>query len=823
MDFGDHHEIAFDKRKKIKFVLNGNPTIVSSQSIAGIPRLNELVKISCQALNIKYIHNEESNIRIFRSEGVELFEEDLKYLKQNEILYISPNKEDFDDSNNFAMYKILQKVGKGGYGSVYEARHRITKERIAIKMINGSSIRSAKDIEMMFKEIGLLKNLNHKNIIKVLNCYTLKSEMKLAIVFEYLEGGDLREYLDKQPGQCVDEEVARKIFLQLFNAIQYCHREKIIHRDLKLENIMFTSKNYDVIKVVDFGISAQQSLINIDYTQAGSARYFAPEVLSSKAPAHPSIDVWAMGCILFWVIVGKSPFPQSTKEEVFNNILKGNYSIPVEAKQRMTKSVQDLITKMLQVDVNSRITMNEIAQHQWLKNSVEEMQIFLAQKIQLKNKKFDQIQIFECKQIVIVTVDFFQINRRNRHIILFKINYFQYRKIIEQKERLAQMQLLKSQKTALNERKSFCNNIKSTQKISLSNQDFQINMTKNGIIKRKEPSKTVISQTPQKFNQMLFLRKSSLNSIEQDRQIQEDINQNKDALKYQIVLESYQKKLLNKKLPSIKEQQNSNLRKINSQRVLKAHNKDKPQSFSCVDQPAQGNPNNYGLDSPSYLNQTNGIISPKQMNTPFNFKNQQNSSNNQTQVQYKTPKQNLKEVFINENQYCVSKSYQSQTNLQNKFNQSQQQIENPLKINNNFNNTLSKQKQYIIEKITPLQSPNANKNIQLSQQQKESLIPNFNRKSDSKFTQQKLIQITNNNTQSQASFSDLENVPSFKQNVQNLSNINANGSNQNSSKGKNSNLLTGTVLFYQNALMYDQDQENKIQKINSSKRILTYN
>ncbi|KAL4470208.1 hypothetical protein ABPG74_011819 [Tetrahymena malaccensis] len=773
MDFGEHHEIAFDKRKKIKFVLNGNPTIVSSQSIAGVPRLNELVKISCQALNIKYNHNEESNIRFFRSEGVELFEEDLKYLKQNEILYISPNKEDFDDSNNFAMYKILQKVGKGGYGSVYEAKHRITKERIAIKMINGSNIRSAKDIEMMFKEIGLLKNLNHKNIIKVLNCYTLKSEMKLAIVLEYLEGGDLREYLDKQPGQCVDEEVARKIFLQLFNAILYCHREKIIHRDLKLENIMFTSKHYDTIKVVDFGISAQQSLINIDYTQAGSARYFAPEVLSSKAPAHPSIDVWAMGCILFWMIVGKSPFPQNTKEEVFNNILKGNFSIPAEAKQKMTKSVQDLIKKMLQVDVNSRITMNEIGQHQWLNNSVEEI------------------------------------------------------KIIEQKERLIQLQMLKSQKTAQSERKSFCNNIKSTQKISLNNYEFQINMVKNGIIKRKEPSKTVISQTPQKNNQMTFLRKSSLNSIEQERQVQqvqEDANFNKDMSKYQILLEYNQKKLLNKKLPSIKEQQNSNLKKINSQRVLKAHNKDKPQSFSCAEQPASNNNNNYGLDSPAYITPSgNGIVSPKQMNTPFNFKNQQNSSNNQTQIQYKTPKQNLKEVFINENQYSVSKSYQSQTNLQNKFNQSCQQIENPLKVNNNFNNTQFKQKQQILEKVTPLQSPNANKNTQLLQQQKELLIPNFNRKSESKFTQQKLIQITNNQTQSQTSFSDLENVPVSKQNILNTSNIKLNGSNQNSSKSRNSNLLTGTVLFYHNALMNDQDQENKIQKINSSKRILTYN
>lgn len=67
---------------------------------------------------------------------------------------------------------------------------------------------------------------------------------------------------------------------------------------------MFVNRISDDIKVVDFGISGTQNLINIDYTEAGSARYFAPEVLSTHAPAHPAIDVWAMGCILFWMLVG---------------------------------------------------------------------------------------------------------------------------------------------------------------------------------------------------------------------------------------------------------------------------------------------------------------------------------------------------------------------------------------------------------------------------------------------------------------------------------------------------------------------------------------
>lgn len=101
-------------------------------------------------------------------------------------------------------------------------------------------IESAKDTEMIYKELIALKNLNHKSIVKVFNCFTLQKEMKVALVLEYLEGGDLREYMDIK--KVISEKEAQKLFDQLFHAIQYCHKESIIHRDLKLENIMFDDK-----------------------------------------------------------------------------------------------------------------------------------------------------------------------------------------------------------------------------------------------------------------------------------------------------------------------------------------------------------------------------------------------------------------------------------------------------------------------------------------------------------------------------------------------------------------------------------------------------
>lgn len=106
--------------------------------------------------------------------------------------------EEFDEGSVFAEYKIIKELGAGGFGKVFEARHRITKEKVAIKIaesnFNSSNIwleksqESAKDVEMMFKEISALKNLKHKNILQIVNAFTLRKEMKVVLVLEFLEG-----------------------------------------------------------------------------------------------------------------------------------------------------------------------------------------------------------------------------------------------------------------------------------------------------------------------------------------------------------------------------------------------------------------------------------------------------------------------------------------------------------------------------------------------------------------------------------------------------------------------------------------------------------
>jgi len=143
---------------------------------------------------------------------------------------------------------------------------------------------------MVFKEINALKNLRHKNIIQIFDCFFLK-QMSVILVLEYFSGDTLLKYLKGKEGLYIGEEEAQKYFKQLLDGVSYCHRENLIHRDLKLENMMFNNNEDKVLKILDFGICGSNGLIALETTEMGSLRYLAPEVILNQIKAQPSIDV----------------------------------------------------------------------------------------------------------------------------------------------------------------------------------------------------------------------------------------------------------------------------------------------------------------------------------------------------------------------------------------------------------------------------------------------------------------------------------------------------------------------------------------------------
>ena len=166
-----------------------------------------------------------------------------------------------------------------------------------------------------------MKSLNHAHIVKIINCFVIKKSLQTFFIMEYLSGkkltvgGELANYIKK--GKPINEKDALEIFDQILRAIEYCHNSKIIHRDLKLENIMKVSENSNQIKIVDFGIAGLFAGLKSEITKAGSINYLSPEVISGKnLNASPAMDIWAMGCILYALLVGELPFDDPHNKEV---------------------------------------------------------------------------------------------------------------------------------------------------------------------------------------------------------------------------------------------------------------------------------------------------------------------------------------------------------------------------------------------------------------------------------------------------------------------------------------------------------------------------
>lgn len=138
---------------------------------------------------------------------------------------------------------------------------------------------------------------------------------------EYAGGGELLERVEKKGG--LDELDARDIFRQITSAISYCHNRGLIHRDLKLENVLFKEKGSFIIKIVDFGIAGVWKNSQKDETDSGTISYMPPEVLSrTHRESGPTIDIWALGVMLYVMVIAEMPFSGSTEQDLINSILK---------------------------------------------------------------------------------------------------------------------------------------------------------------------------------------------------------------------------------------------------------------------------------------------------------------------------------------------------------------------------------------------------------------------------------------------------------------------------------------------------------------------
>lgn len=182
---------------KIKFKLNGDSTINCEIliDIADKDIFKKVLKVVNHKMKINL--DNAQNIRLFNQEGLEIYEEDIKFLSNKDTIYVSKGEE-FNVNTYYSEYNILKILGQGGFGKVYLANHKITNDKVAIKMTNAGGISSTDEIESIFSEAETVKALNHPNIVKILNFFVIKKTLQTYFIMEYLEGGELLKYLEEK-------------------------------------------------------------------------------------------------------------------------------------------------------------------------------------------------------------------------------------------------------------------------------------------------------------------------------------------------------------------------------------------------------------------------------------------------------------------------------------------------------------------------------------------------------------------------------------------------------------------------------------------------
>ena len=293
---------------------------------------------------------------------------------------ISYNKTDFIPvgSGDFnSKYLKIQELGMGAFSKVFRVEHKLTNEVFACKELIKSKIKD----EQKFKiEIEVMSKCDHPNIVKLIEVY--EDKRYYEIITEELCGGSLLERLMQKMddyGQTFSEKDAAIIFKQIMSALNYCHKQGIVHRDLKMENVLFLDKDEKLdIKIIDFGLSqySKYQLVKLSdllseemtvtmYETVGTPHYISPEVLKGKY--NQKCDIWSAGVILYAMLSGTFPFNGKTDKEIYKSVLKRKYEYPDKIWKNISKEAKDLINNMLCKE-EKRFSAEQVLNHAWFKN-----------------------------------------------------------------------------------------------------------------------------------------------------------------------------------------------------------------------------------------------------------------------------------------------------------------------------------------------------------------------------------------------------------------------------------------------------------------------
>jgi len=267
--------------------------------------------------------------------------------------------------NKISNYEIGHTLGKGAYAIVKVCKNKITGEKYAMKIYEKSRLKDSSQKKCVYREIEILKRINHKNIAKLYDVIT--TDKQILILQELVNGISLREYYNNeirnQKGISEHKsKIFKKIFRQIFDAMNYLHKRNIAHRDIKLENILI-NKNYEV-KIIDFGFGMYNPDNLPQKFFCGTPNYMPPEIACKRPYNGQKADLWSLGVLIYKLYCADFPFKGKNEKDLYKSIQRGKFRMASYTPDYVKK----IIVSMIELNPKKRMSCENVLKSDWLKD-----------------------------------------------------------------------------------------------------------------------------------------------------------------------------------------------------------------------------------------------------------------------------------------------------------------------------------------------------------------------------------------------------------------------------------------------------------------------